>query len=204
MTTTNFSWLCYKKETGKKSILDNILPVEYSYKISSFKVIHESEIPNETKFEAAVAANICSEALLKFLTAFQDSSSTNYNISRGDNKDRKKIILSGCRNCIHNVRKRNKSGKDADDDSVAPHKTYGKETNCPARIYFKLKSTDQHVHDEACSLFPLELSIAFIHNHSIVSANAVKYHDVSDETKETFIELFEAAHSASALTRVQK
>ena len=71
MTTTNFSWLCYKKETGKKSILDNILPVEYSYKISSFKVIHESEIPNETKFEAAVAVNICSgEALFKYLIAF--------------------------------------------------------------------------------------------------------------------------------------
>ena len=44
----------------------------------------------------------------------------------------------------------------------------------------------------------MELSISFLHNHSIESANAVKYHDVSDETNNKFIELFEAAHSASS------
>ena len=132
------------------------------------------------------------------MTAFQESSSTSYNIGRGDNKNRKNIILSGSRKCHHNVRKRTKSGNSADDDTIAPTRSDGKHTNCPARINFKLKSTEEHVHDENCSLFPLELSISFLHNHSIESANAVKYHDVSDETKNKFIELFEAAHSASS------
>ena len=61
-----------------------------------------------------------------------------------------------------------------------------------------MKRTLEHVHDENCSLFPLELTIAFIHNHSIESANAVKYHDVNNETKEKFLALFESAHSASS------
>ena len=188
MTTTNFSWLCYKKEVERTSILENILPIEYNYIVSTFKVVQESQILNETKFEAVVAINICSEeGFLNFLTAFQESSSTSYNIGRGDNKNRKNILLSGSRKCHHNVRKRTKSGNSADDDTIAPTRSDGKHTNCPARINFKLKSTEEHVHDENYSLFPLELSISFLHNHSIESANAVKYHDVSDETKNKFI-----------------
>ena len=57
----------------------------------------------------------------------------------------------------------------------------GKQTKCPAGIHFKLTNTENHEHDENCSLFLLEIYIAYIHNHSIESANAVKQHDVNSE-----------------------
>ena len=117
----------------------------------------------------------------------------------GDKKSGKKVLVSGYRKCHHKVRKRAKSGNQSTDpDALADTKTEGKQTNCPATITFKLKSTKDHVHDENCSFFPLEVTIAFTHNHSIESANAVKYHDVRNETKEKFIELFKADHSASS------
>ena len=106
--------------------------------------------------------------------------------------------MSGYRKCYHNIRKRTKSGSKADTDTLADDKTAGKQTNCPAGINFKLKKTDDHNHQENCSLFPLELTISYLHNHSIESANAVKYHEVTQETREKFEELFEAANSASS------
>ena len=52
--------------------------------------------------------------------------------------------------------------------------------------------------DEDCSLFPLEVTLIYTHNHSIASANAVKFNDVSEETKRIFLELFQNDHSASS------
>ena len=127
---------------------------------------------------------------------FHHSSSTNYNINRGDKRDGKNLILSGVRKCHHNVRKRFKSGDEPRVLSDAQIK--GKQTNCPAGISFKLKKTPEHNHDRNCSLFPCEMSIEFIHNHSIESANAVKFHIVSNDTKKNFFELFEAGHSPSS------
>ena len=87
-------------------------------------------------------------------------------------------------------------------DTLADDKTAGKQTNCPAGINFKLKKTDDHNHQENCSLFPLELTITYLHNHSIESANAVKYHEVTQETREKLEEVFEAANSASSAYQI--
>ena len=63
-----FSWLCCKKKPENRIILENVLPGEYQYRISSFKVIQESQIVNETKFEASLSVNICTEdGVHKFL-----------------------------------------------------------------------------------------------------------------------------------------
>ena len=81
MATVQFSWSCCNKDLNKRLILENILPPTFKYKISSFKVVQESDIQFETKFEAVLSVNICSEEGLKqFLTEFEASSSTNYNI----------------------------------------------------------------------------------------------------------------------------
>ena len=196
MATNKVSWLCYKKQIDKRIILENILPENYQYRVSNFKIVQESPIVKETKFEAMFAVNICSEeGFLKFLTEFQESSSTNYNISSGNKKNGKKHLFSGSRKCIHNLRKRKKSGEE---EVLADHRTPGKQTNCPANISFKMKNTDDHDHDENCSLFPLEITLLYIHNHSIVSASAVKYHEVHSATKEAFNKLFEEDHTASS------
>ena len=102
-----FSWLCCKQNPEKRKFLETILPEGYQYQVSSFKIIEESEIFNENKFEVNLKINTCTEEeLLQFLKDFHHSSSTNYNINRGDKRDGKNLILSGVRKCHHNVRKR--------------------------------------------------------------------------------------------------
>ena len=191
-----FSWLCCKQNLEKRLILEQLLPKEYKYRISSFKVIEESEIKLETKFEASVGVNICDvENIKQFFNDFEQASSTNYNLFAGDKKNGgKNTLATGLRKCHHNVRKRKKSGQ----DEVVCDKIRGKQTNCPAVIHFKLKKTPVHVHDQECSLFPFEIKIEFVHNHSIESANAVKYHEVRKETKNKFFELFGEGHSAAS------
>lgn len=196
-----FSWLCCNQNVEKRQILEKVLPEKYHYRISTFKVLEESDIVHETKFEAVVAVNICSvDNIEQFLSDFQESSSTNYNILAGDKKGGKKTLKTGYRKCHHNVRKRTKSGEDTMCDDL----TKGKQTNCPAGLTFKLKKTPEHSHDQTCCLFPFEITIEFVHNHSIESANAVKYHDVKKETKNKFLELFDEGHSASSAYQFYK
>ena len=72
-----FSWNCCKKDLEKRSILEDIVPQNYKYVISSFKLIEKSDIQNESKFEAVLSVNICSEVATKeFLKEFEKSSST--------------------------------------------------------------------------------------------------------------------------------
>ena len=87
----HFSWNCLKKDLEKRLILENVLPENYSYRISSFNLIRESEIPNESKFKASFQVNICSKpVLVDFLRDFEKSSSTVYNIKHADRKKNKK------------------------------------------------------------------------------------------------------------------
>ena len=88
-----FSWLCCNQNVEKRQILEKVLPEKYHYRISTFKVLEESDIVHETKFEAVVAVNICSvDNIEQFLSDFQESSSTNYNILAGDKKGGKKTL----------------------------------------------------------------------------------------------------------------
>ena len=98
-----FTWHCFKKDLEKRSIVENMLPSNHKYKISSFKLIQESDIKNESKFEACVSVNICTEdAFNEFLKEFEQPTSTVYNIYFGDNKGNfKKTVLSGLRKCYH-------------------------------------------------------------------------------------------------------
>ena len=98
-----FTWHCFERDLEKRSILENMLPSNRKYKISSVKLIQESDIKNESKFEAGVSVNICTEdAFHEFLKEFEQSTSTVYNIYFGDNKGNfKKTVLSGLRKCYH-------------------------------------------------------------------------------------------------------
>ena len=99
-----FSWFCCKQNISKRQILENILPEQYHYRIINFKVVEESQIVNQTKFEAIVSVNICSEEHIKeFINDFQKSSSTNYNIQDGDKNVGKNTLRTGHRKCHHNA-----------------------------------------------------------------------------------------------------
>ena len=56
ISSNNFSWLCCNKSPEKRTKLETVLPPGYKYKISSFKVLHESDVQNESKFEVSTFA----------------------------------------------------------------------------------------------------------------------------------------------------
>ena len=49
----NVLWKCFDKAVEKRKILENELPEGFSYVINRFKLLKESDIPHEAKFEAA-------------------------------------------------------------------------------------------------------------------------------------------------------
>ena len=53
------------------------------------------------------------------------------------------------------------------------------------------KKSEEPVHNEDCSLLPLEVTLIYAHN-------AVKINDILKETKRMFLELFQKDHSASS------
>ena len=53
-------WKCFEKGGDKKQILENELPGDFSYVVNRFKLLQESDIPHEAKFESAFLVNICS------------------------------------------------------------------------------------------------------------------------------------------------
>ena len=58
MTSAQFSWFCCNKKQEKRKVLENLLPSMYKYNISSFKIVEESDIEIETKFEAVIGVNV--------------------------------------------------------------------------------------------------------------------------------------------------
>jgi hypothetical protein len=49
MSSNNFSWLCCNKTPEKRTILETVLPPVYKYKITSFKLLHESDVHNQAR-----------------------------------------------------------------------------------------------------------------------------------------------------------
>ena len=48
------------------------------------------------------------------------------------------------------------------------------------------------------------LKLSFTHNHPITSAHTLSFRDVLEETKGTFISLFEMGHSASSARQARE
>ena len=182
-------WKCCFKNESLRQPLEDILPKTFQYKVTAFDPIPSAKVSNESQFTATISVNICTkEALLEFIEAFENITNTNYNIgTKTDNTKSKSLLISGSRKCIHNLQKRNKHTKDASE---------GKNTECPSKFTFRI-SNKEHNHEEECQSFMTEIDIVYKHNHSINSASAVKYHNVTEETKQKLLDLFKAGYSAS-------
>lgn len=191
----------YQDNLEKRQLLEDLLPWKQKYKVSSFQIIEESDIPCEVKFNACLDINICEqEGLKEFLLNFKEITNTNYNFSsRADSFKGKKFQWTGLRKCIHNVRKRlNKNSE------VPPDKRKGMQTDCESFYTFQLAKVDNHDHDEKCDKYSLRFKIFFSHNHSIKSSEATKFHDVNPETKQKFMQLFRVGGSPSSAYREYK
>ena len=194
MTTLNIEWFCCKDNNDKHKVLEEILPRDYNYQVTAFQLKESSNICSESKFSATFNINICTEdGLQAFLQEFNGITNTSYNMLKADNRKAKTLLVSGGRKCIHNVRKRRNNSGDMSAD-----KSKGKQTACNAQLKFKLKKTIDHSDQPCCPNFPLEVTLLYEHNHSIWAADAMKYQNVSSQTKEKFISLFQEGHSASS------
>ena len=80
----NVLWSCFENEKEKRWILENQLPQGFSYKINKFKLMKESAIPHESKFDASFLVNVCSEEKADlFVKDLERETGTNFNSFRG-------------------------------------------------------------------------------------------------------------------------
>lgn len=131
--------------------------------------------------------------VLDFISEFSSITNTSYNKIKSD-KTSVKSLLTGFRKCIFNVRKH----YDQENQPLNKDKTKGKNTECCSKLQFKLKRPVEHVHDSSCDQFNFELDINYQHNHAILAASALKFHPVSENTKNKFLSYFQDGHSASS------
>ena len=198
-------WNCHVDNGDHKTLLEDLLPPDFNYKITKFREVPDPEDPHpqllETKFESRVFANACNmQALSDILMAFGSSTNTSYNQSHSDRKNGKNVVTSGFRKCMHQVRTINtheyKREKTDDDNN--------KHTDCQAKITFKLMTSKTHHHNEDCEEYPLRIDFKYIHNHPIQCAASSKHHPVSNDTKARFLQWFEEGESASSAHRHNK
>ena len=193
-----------------KTLLLKILPESYEYNIEEVSIREASEISNEIKLDAEFRVNVRNEKTFEsFLSHFCESSGTSYNKTSQTDTVGKKTLLSGVRKCIHNVNKKNTGHElNKKGNKTGKIKEPGKDTNCPAEINFSIsapcdlacgnKKTDvQYMRDK----FPLKIKLYFNHNHSIHSADALRFRPVSDETKKLLTDLFDEDVSPSSAHR---
>ena len=83
----NVLWKCFEKGGDKKNFLENELPEGFSYSVNRFKLIRESDIPHESKFESAFLVNICTEETAnQFVKELESLTGTNFNLKKGSRK----------------------------------------------------------------------------------------------------------------------
>ena len=188
-------WQVHKNNEEMQAKLLPFLPQDVNYKIKTFQLFHDSDIPLERQFFAEFEVNICQKE--KFYEHFHDFcmiTSTSWNKRRGkdmDNPTAPRRIFRGERKCHHNVRKVvSKITGEMSKDEIP-----GKNTECAASIHFHI---NKHEHkEENCKAYPCVIRLNFNHNHVIEAASTLNMHAVTEETKQKLIDLFEAGYSAS-------
>ena len=190
---------CTHNQAETRKVLQDFLPPDYDYQVTFFEITKASNILCENQFNATLNLNICTtEDAYTFLGHFNSVTDVSYKMDKGDHINTKLLILSGARVCIRNIRKRKKSGNE---EEACSDKTVGKNTNCMARIKFKLK---KYSHSPDCKAFSLQLDIEHQHNHPIESARNVRLQPVSNDTRHRFLEYFDLGHSASSAYHANK
>ena len=169
-------------------MVGDFLPSDYEYNILSCQVQNASE--KALELDLHVRVDVKTEAEVKlFLSALNTSSGCSFNL-RGGRPDKRQEAggrglsqVRGFRKCCFNVDK-SKAGQD---------KQPGKNTDCEAAINFRLENPigkDKYERENRLK-FPLWVKIHFHHNHSTQRAEFFKFLNVSDETKEDYLGMFE-------------
>ena len=223
MITFGFKTANREEEVDIRKILEPILPEEYDVLVIDFKLIKLSNIIGESQFEANFRVNVTSEDGVKtFIEDYNESSWTTHNSFKGDKRGvGKKSIISGTRKCHHKIKRHGLQEGPSRPKHSGPGKQPacenqpGKNTDCEAIYTFSLSGSKLHTSrgerkntfattKEEVEKYPLLVKLNYTHNHSIHSANAMKYGNVSEETLSHFTKLFEQDHTASSALSAYK
>ena len=87
----DIQWKCSFDNVDHRKHLEDLLPPDYRYQVTKFKVVKDPENPNpplmETQFEARVYANVCHEqGLSNVLMDFSSITDTAYNQQTGNRR----------------------------------------------------------------------------------------------------------------------
>ena len=209
------STIDFENDEHSSTCLDTVkyvLPDGYNYMINEFTLVARSKVIGETKFKTVFRVNVGKkEDIDGFLVKLGEKSGTCYNKFCGDVSGKgQKVVIRGYRKCHHNVRRhtlkdiapRKKGPGGQPGAERVPHKN----TECPAVLNFTLSGSQLHTsHHKKLSLtrrlkdtYPLEITLQFVHNHSINSGDALRYRPVSDEVKQIFLGLLADDYTVSS------
>ena len=169
----------------ERNLLLAMLPEGYNYLFLNY-CLDQNNL-EEIKYSLEVRVNVPDPASVKvFLSEFNESTSCTFNLQSGkpdrvSEAESKRCRYSGYRKCCMKVVG---SGK----KELQP----GKNTNCPAKLMFKLenavasKAEQRKIKED----FPLWIKVEFDHNHAINRAEFLKFRSVSEGTKSAFEKMF--------------
>ncbi|XP_076065275.1 uncharacterized protein LOC143039279 isoform X2 [Oratosquilla oratoria] len=113
----------------------------------------------------------------------------------------KYLLFKSIYRCQHNTRQ---------NDEKVNMKASSKNTNCPAQVILTIKRTTGFVKKKQQSIdvhlptHPTTVSIRFLHNHPLRSAEVLKRRDVAPEVKAKFVRLYEAGHTPTSAIKIHK
>ena len=187
------------KNDYSEGLAKTILPEEYEYHFQNLEVVNDIDAHGEVNMNVTVRVNVKTvDGLKDFLEEFYNSSGTNFNIKSGrPDRTGNSAKLYGYRKCIMQVKEK----------KLTTPKRKGLHQNCPAELTFKLenpkvphpKDNEERKRKKVLeSGYPLLMHINFVHNHEIYRQDHKRFRNVSEETKEVFVKMFEDDLTPSA------
>ena len=204
----NVLWKCFDKAVEKRKILENELPEGFSYVINRFKLLKESDIPHEAKFEAAFLVNICSEETTnQFVKDLESLTGTNFNLQH----DKKKSALKNWKHkllkCSRKVRDQTSTAKvEVDGKGAGSGRVKGNERQPGKNQECKtiMSLTQRPCKFEHCEggCFNLSVELTHDHSHEVESTTAWNFLEVEESARLRLIELFETGLTPSRAKKV--
>ena len=202
-STKNVLWKCFENGGGKKLLFENELPDGFDYQVNRFKLLKESVIPHENKFEAAFLVSVCSEEKVNdFVKALERQTGTNFNIAHGKRKQGAKnwkhLLLKCARNVSVQTNKQHVKveGKGAGSGRAkGVERQPGKNQDCKTSLRLTLRPCKSENCQGECFCSSVEL--IYDHCHEVESTTAWNFLEVEESARLRLIELFEAGLTPS-------
>ncbi|XP_071484474.1 uncharacterized protein [Diadema antillarum] len=181
--------------------MQEILPGGYQYHLCN--IIEEIPGPNYS-FVGSLRVNISTEEEAKqWVIAFEKSSLCTWRVLRTFKTCGRYVTFKKSYRCHHNTR--------PSPGANANRKTQSKNTSCPTTFTVTVKNTvpvtnklSRNKTDVHLQGFPTVILFNYNHNHNLQCAGALKYRDVSQETKDTLIDLFHRKYGPTAALEALK